>query len=112
MSNGEIVDLTYGDPLVWQLLKDGVVADVSSVTRWILYLKSGKGNATIDSDAAEAASVFDKTLGDGKVQIDLTKYTGSLALRAWTATLVSFDPTNPTGVEWGSMPVTTKDIST
>lgn len=113
MNTGEVVDIIYGDPMVWQLKIDGVNADLSAVTRWILYLKSKQGDIAIDTDDAGNSDVFDKTLGDGKVSIDLrlVDTPATIPTRKFSGKLVSFDPTNPDGVLWGSKPVTTIDTS-
>ena len=113
MKTSEVVDLTYGDPMVWQLLIDGAVADLSAVTRWILYLKSGQGNITIDSNISDDDDVFDASAGNGKITIDLRKVSSvAIPVRNWVAHLVSFDPTNISGVLWGDKPVTTINVKT
>ena len=81
----------------WRLEADGVPADLSAVTRFVLYLDSGTQQLTVDSDAAPSA--FDATPGGGVVRLLLGNQ--GLAPGRWGAELVTYDPDHPDGLNWG-----------
>ena len=97
----EVVYLGHDNTIDVQLLEDGVITDLSSVTRMTLDF----AGTVIDSGIH--SNVFDWSAGNGLLNIALGAQT--ITEESYLARLVVYDPVNADGVVWGHVDILVRD---
>lgn len=96
----ERIYLTRGNSINITMDADGTAVDLSSVTRMTLAV----GSTTLDS--ATAPTAFDWTTSGADGILILTLGAQTIAAGDYEAQLTVYDPTYPTGLVWGEIPLT------
>ena len=92
MAITEIVYFVGDNCAELEVSRDGVLLPLDGVTRMVLTLENGSGDAVIDSDAQPAALSWQSP---GKLKFKLGGV--GLAPGTYAARLIVYDPTHPNG---------------
>ncbi len=82
----------------FRLKIDGVVADLSAVTKMELIFSD---TLTVSSESADG--VFDWSIGNGELRLSLGGLTGLASGTRVSADLIVYDNANTNGVRWGAI---------
>ena len=90
----ETIHLGHDNSIDLSFVIDGVVADLSNITRITIEF----GDDTVDSDTSSSA--FNWTEGDGKMYLSFGDE--SIDVGSYNALVTIYDAVNDDGVVWGS----------